>query len=87
MNSDTYIYLVILCIVTLVAIPVALTRKKLRKSIRALIALCPIVLGGTYYLLTREANGIYVMLMAVFVLLAVVFHPGQQPNEDNNETA
>ena len=81
MNESTYICQFILYLITLVAIPIALTRKKMRKSYRAFITLCPIVCGGIYYLLTREASGVYVMLMAVIALLAVVFHPGQ-PKDD-----
>lgn len=82
MNENTYISLFILCLITLVAIPVALTRKKLRKSIRAFITLCPIVYGGIYFLLTRDNSAVYAMLMGVVALLAVVLHPGQPKDEE-----
>jgi len=82
MNEHTYIYLFILCLITLVAIPVALTKKLLSKSIRALIVLCPIIYGGIYFLITKDNSAVYIMLMAVMTLLAVVFHPGQEKEKE-----
>lgn len=83
MNENTYIPLFILSLITLIAIPIALTKKQLRKSIRAFIALCPIAFAGIYFVFTHDNSAIYAMLMGVVALLAVVFHPGQNKEEVN----
>ncbi|MBP5380171.1 MAG: hypothetical protein J6Y39_00355 [Bacteroidaceae bacterium] len=71
----------ICCLLTLVAIPFALTKKDMKRWIRMILALIPIVFGVLYYLFTRETNGIYVALTGLLALFFVAAHPNKKTEE------
>lgn len=82
MNTQQYLTQIILCLVTVAAIPFALTKKRIRKSVRIAVACCPIVYGSVYYWATDDTSGIYAALMGAVVLLTIILHPGQPKNEE-----
>ena len=68
----------ICCLLTLVAVPFALTKKDMKRWKRMLLALLPIVFGVLFYLFTRETNGIYGALTGLLALFFVAAHPDKK---------
>ena len=68
----------ICCLLTLVAVPFALTKKDMKRWKRMLLALLPIAFGVLFYLFTRETNGIYVALTGLLALFFGAAHPDKK---------
>lgn len=76
MNSTLqYILQIGLCLVTIVAIFLALTSKPLSRMLRMIAAVCPIIFGAIWYLITKEESGFYALLMGFVALVFVFVHP------------
>ena len=76
MNSTLqYILQIGLCLVTVVAIFLALTSKPLIRTLRMIAAVCPIIFGAIWYLITKEESGFYALLMGFVALVFVFVHP------------
>ena len=81
MIDGQYILQTLLIIVTLVAIPLSLTKKSLSRKWRALLTLCPIGLGLAYYLLYHEASAVFAALMGLWALFFITIHPNKNKQE------
>lgn len=82
MTTNQYILQTLLILVTLVALPLSLTKKSLPRKWRAIIALCPIALGLIAHLLYREAGGIFAALMGLWALFFITIHPDKKPEDE-----
>ncbi len=82
---DTQYLLQVLCLLTLVAVPLSLSKKHLSRTKRLIIALVPVVVGLVYYLFTNETNGIFVALIGLWAVFFVTVHPRRNKDMDNNQ--
>ena len=73
-----YILQIGLCLVTIVAIFLALTSKRLSRTLRMIAAVCPIIFGAIWYLITKEESGFFALLMGFVALVFVFFHPRKE---------
>lgn len=86
MNSTLqYLLQIGLCLITLVAIILALTSKPLSRTLRMIAALCPVILGGIWYLITKEESGFFALLMGFVALVFVFFHPRKKQQEEEDK--
>ena len=74
-----------LCLITLAAIFLALTSKPLSRNLRMLAAVCPIILGTIWYLITKEESGFFALLMGFVALAFVFFHPRDKEQGEKNK--
>lgn len=86
MNQNAqYLLQVGLCVITLASIVIALTKKPLRRPMRMLAALCPIIYGAIWYLKFEELGGLFAMLMGFVAMVLVFLHPRSDKEEDLEE--
>ena len=83
MTTALYLLQVILYLSAIAAIPVALTKRKVNRKIRLIVALCPILLGLIYYFATNQSSGIFIALMGMWALFFVTIHPNKPPKEED----
>ena len=81
----SYLIQVFLYVLAIAAIPVALTKRKVGRVIRLVVALCPVLVGLLYYFTTKETSGIFVALMGLWAMFLVTVHPGQSRSEEKEE--
>lgn len=72
----------VLCLLTLVAVPVSLSKKRFGRKVRMIVAFVPIVTGLASYLITHETNGIFVALIGLWALFFVTIHPHKDDEND-----
>ena len=82
MTTTLYLIQVILYLSAIAAIPLALTKRKVNRKIRLVVALCPILLGLVYYFTTKQSSGIYVALMGLWALFFVTIHPDKHQDKE-----
>ena len=82
---DIQYILQVLCLLTLVAVPLSLSKKSFSRTTRLVIALIPVVLGLTYYLTVRETNGILVALIGLWAVFFVTVHPKKDKETENSD--
>lgn len=82
---DIQYILQVLCLLTLVAVPLSLSKKSFSRTTRLVIALIPVVLGLVYYLTVRETNGIFVALIGLWAVFFVTVHPKKDKETENSD--
>lgn len=83
MNQNTqYLLQIGLCVITLASIVIALTKRPLRRHIRMLAAMCPIIYGAIWYLEFEEHGGFFAMLMGFVAMVLVFLHPKGEEQEE-----
>jgi len=82
---DIQYILQVLCLLTLVAVPLSLSKKSFSRTTRLVIALIPVVLGLVYCLTTRETNGIFVALIGLWAVFFVTVHPKKDKETENSD--
>lgn len=80
-----YLLQIGLCLITLAAIFLALTSKPLSRNLRMLAAICPIILGAIWYLITKEESGFFALLMGFVALVFVFFHPRDKEQKEKDK--
>ena len=68
----------VLCILTIIAVPVSLSKKSIKRSVRILIAMLPVVAGILYFLLLHENSGIFLALIGLWAQFFIFVHPKKQ---------
>ena len=78
---DIKYILQVLCLLTLVAVPLSLSKKRFSRTTRLIISLVPVVFGLAYYLISHETNGIFVALIGLWAVFFVTVHPKKEDAE------
>ena len=79
---DIKYILQVLCLLTLVAVPLSLSKKHFSRTTRLIVSLIPVAFGLVYYLITNETNGIFVALIGLWAVFFVTVHPRKNEDED-----
>ncbi|MBQ7571691.1 MAG: hypothetical protein IJT19_05560 [Bacteroidaceae bacterium] len=80
---DIHYIFQVLCLLTLVAVPLSLSKKHFHRITRLLLALFPVIFGLAYYLITRETNGIFVALIGLWAVFFVAVHPRKREESED----
>ncbi len=72
----------VLCLLTLVAVPIALSKKSLKRTIRLALAMFPVIFGTVYALMTRKTNGIFVALIGLWAVFFVMANRKREEKDD-----
>ena len=79
---DIHYIFQVLCLLTLVAVPLSLSKKHFHRITRLLLALFPVIFGLAYYQITDERNGIFVALIGLWAVFFVTVHPHKVKDEE-----
>ena len=85
MTNLHYIFQVILCLLIIVITPLSLTKKKLSRQIRMILALCLTLYGVGFYLFTEEVGGIVAALIGLWALFFITIHPTHTNNQEEEQ--
>ena len=63
----------VLSLLSLLALPFALSKKSIKRTHRLALAMCPVVIGVAYALAFKGNNGIFIALIGLWGVLFVMF--------------
>lgn len=85
MTDLHYIAQVILCLAIVVCTPLSLTKRRLSRRWRTLLAFFLTLYGVAYHLIFAEVGGIVAGLIGLWALFFITIHPRQADGEPRGE--